>query len=163
MKFLLFNVSVICALCYLFSGSEGVNPRAIKTKVSEVINGSLVQNSHVELGKIIEATPVAPLKTMKPIIQHNGAETLENTKKNSEPHNSLDEKPENNFTKQDLSIDPSKTDDSGNKLLDSADIYQNSITASPSTLKIMSPRERRRELNKLAEDMELIFVSKFTK
>ena len=155
MKFLLFNVSVICALLYLFSGSEGVNPQAIKTKVSEVINGSLVQNSRIELGKILEATPVAPLKTMKPIIEHNGPENLEYPEENSEPYNSLDEKPENNFTKHDLSISPSKTDDS-------ADTHQNSITSSPRPLKIMSPRERRRELNKLAEDMEMIFVSKFT-
>ena len=163
MKFLLFNASVICALFYLFSGSDGVNPQAIKTSVSEVINGSLVQGSRVELGKILEPTPVAPLKTMKPVMKHNVTKTLGSSNKITELNSSLDEKSESSLPKKDLSIDPLKTDDSDNKLLDSADKQQNPITTNPNSTKIMSPRERRRELNKLAEDMELIFVSKFAK
>ena len=159
MKFLFFNASVIFALYYLFSGNDGIDPNALKSKVSELFHETLMHTTRADDHDKSEPIPVEPLRAMTPVtVPENvvpGGQDQMDAKAISEASHSLKETRFSEISSQ--------TSDGNDQDIDSVSDKTELQKTAVKPSEFMSPRQRRRELVKLAEDMDLMFISRLTR
>ena len=154
MKFLLFNASVICALYYLFSGFDGYNPETVKSKVSTLVEDTVAATSPISSKIEVPTTPVARSNPKAAVSSSDILDTKD----------VLADKPaspsiqETEVTQRALPDNNQET--AGDEHPTTDKTKAPSIT--PSVSDFISPRERWQQLHKLAEDMELVFISRLT-
>jgi hypothetical protein len=166
MKFLLFNASVICALYYLFSGFDGYNPETVKSKVSTLIEDTVAATSPISSKIEVPTTPVARSNPEAAVSSSDALDTIakrleywDKLKKDAVP-----DKPvplpikETEVTQRGLPDYNQETAGYEHPTTDKTKAP--SIT--PDASDFISPRERWQQLHKLAEDMELVFISRLT-
>tara|TARA_B100000029_G_C17162390_1_gene810129 strand:- start:41 stop:526 length:486 start_codon:yes stop_codon:yes gene_type:complete len=161
MKFLLFNASVICALYYLFSGFEGFNSEIVKSKVSGVLNDTIMQASRIGDRVKARPIPVEPVRAVEPVMAPKSRFIEENHV--SESTTALRELSKNGSTEPQLSEKATKSSHEDDQRLFPPDSKTEAKNIEDKPSDFMSPRQRRRELNKLAEDMELMFISRLAR
>jgi hypothetical protein len=154
MKFLLFNASVICALYYLFSGFDGYNPETVNSKVSAFIEDTVAAANRVSTEMRAPETPAAKSNPEAAVSSSDALDTKD----------ALADKPasppmkETEVTQRALPDNNQEPAGYEHQTTDKSEAP--SIT--PSVSDFISPRERWQQLHKLAEDMELVFISRLT-
>ena len=154
MKFLLFNASVICALYYLFSGFDGYNPEIVSSKVSAFIEDTVVAANRVS----------TEIKAPKPPAARSNSEAAVSSSDVLDTKDVLADKPaypaikETEVTQRALPDNNQEPAGYEHPTTDKTEVP--SIT--PNVSDFISPRERWQQLHKLAEDMELVFISRLT-
>ena len=146
MKFILFNVTVIAALVYLFDGKKISVPEHVKVTANHVIGSakSIVSQQ-------LEEIDVNPGDVKYPANQSD-AGPLVNDRSEWE---TLGEKP--NIKE---AVEPAKIPDQTMINQESPENIERELAeedAAPEN-KFLSPAERQRELQKLAQDMEQYFL-----
>ena len=154
MKFLLFNASVICALYYLFSGFDGYNPEIVNSTVSAFVEDTVAAANRVSTEMKAPKTPAARSNSAAAVSSSDILDTKD----------VLADKPaspsiqETEVTQRALPDNNQET--AGDEHPTTDKTKAPSIT--PSVSDFISPRERWQQLHKLAEDMELVFISRLT-
>ena len=154
MKFLLFNASVICALYYLFSGFDGYTPEIVNSKVSAFIEDTVAAANRVSTEMKASKTPAA---------RSNPAATVSSSDILDTKDVLADKPASPSITETEVTqraLPDNNQEPAG---------YEHPITGktevpstTPSVSDFISPRERWQQLHKLAEDMELVFISRLT-
>ncbi|MBF0246734.1 MAG: hypothetical protein HQL36_01470 [Alphaproteobacteria bacterium] len=152
MKYLIFNIAVIAALVTLFSGETVPSPAAVKAKIAgltETVSEFAVEAptqsppASIQTAAVPELPPVqsVPVVEVKPISEPGVVEPASASFKEAPPQ-TVPQHVANVFP---ISDEPTEA---------SADHSQERNPP------YMTPRERRRELQRLARDMEDLFVER---
>lgn len=145
MRFLLFNLSVLAALAYLFNGGADLPLVKVAGKAAQPVHAEAKQAPKITPEKAPEAEldKPAPNQTEKPLIdQPEAAPPIPEPKE-------VAARPVNSTPPPEL-VEPSSQ---APKRAPRA----KAVVTHQSTPNFMSPAERRRELQRLAQDMEGFF------
>ena len=171
MKFFIFNIAVIVALVYLVWGDNqdfqrNINKTNIahsviapiksafkdaKEKFQDIKNSPVVRQESLHQSQISKSTDIKPKTKLIEVSPRDTSKTQENKLK----------RPIIKVTKRPVPVIKKPDSSSGSEpaVTSSKEPLKQAIKKEPGS-QFMTARERRRELNKLAGEMELLFVDK---